>query len=232
MGDGSPPIARSGWSLEMGPIPGTFSACRGALARAISFLHECVRAVPWLAAMPLALALAGCGGGPPSTFDLTSAHDFGGPVASRGALAIYEPAASMPLDSERIVIRVGPSSVAYLKGAQWADRLPSLVQARLIESFENSHAFRAVGRPGLVAPYSLQSEIRRFEADATLGKAYVEISVRIVAADGRNITSKVFSAEATTAKDDAATVTAGLDEALTNVLHQIVLWTGPKVARA
>jgi len=185
-----------------------------------------------LIVVPAFLALTACGSAPPPTFDLNPVHDFAGVQGGRGELAIYEPSASLPLDSQRIVIRTGPDSVAYLKGAQWADRLPSLVQSRLIESFENAHALRAVGRPGMVADYSLQTEVRRFEADVQHGDVRVEISARIVTAGGRIVTSKIFSAETPAAKDDAATVTAALDQALANVLREIVVWATPKVAKA
>jgi cholesterol transport system auxiliary component len=185
------------------------------------------------AVLPVVLALAACGGGsPPLTFDLDAAREFGGVENSRGALAVYEPAAALPVDSQRIVMRTGPDTVAYLKGAQWADRLPALIQTRLIESFENAHSLRAVGRTGLVATYSLQSEIRRFEADVPRGLARVEISVRIVGGNGAILTSKVFAAEAPAAADDAATVTSALDRALADVLRQIVLWATPKVSKA
>jgi cholesterol transport system auxiliary component len=232
MGDGSP-MAHFEGLLQARPM--RLSISPAAVVRMIlpiAFLClEQFRRIGRFAAVPVALALSACGGAPPPTFDLNSARDFGDVKTGRGALAIYEPAASQPLDSQRVVVRTGPDAIAYLKGAQWADRLPSLVQARLIESFENSHGLRAVGRPGLVAAYSLQSEIRRFEAEAPQGRARVEISVRIVAADGRVLTSKIFSAEVATAKDDPATVTTALDEALADVLRQIVLWTTPQVAK-
>lgn len=182
--------------------------------------------------VPAYLALAACGGAPPATFDLSAAHDFAGLHEGRGELAILEPAASLPVASQRIVMRTAPEAVAYLKGAQWADDLPSLIQARLIDSFENAHALRAVGRPGLVANWSLQTEVRRFEADVTSGQAHVEISANLLTASGRIVASKIFSAQTPAPKDDAATVTAALDQALTNVLRQIVLWVAPKVARA
>ncbi len=232
MGDGSP-LAPAGWLLRARSVRRALSTFPGIFGRLACGCFEQAGRASRFSALPVALALTACGGSsPPLTFDLHSAQEFGGVKTGRGALAIYEPAASLPLDSERIVMRTGPEAVAYLKGAQWADRLPSLVQARLIDSFENAHGLSAVGRPGIVAAYSLQSEIRRFEAEAPQGRARVEISARIVAANGHILTSKIFSAEAATAKDDAASVTAALNEALANVLRQIVLWTTPKVARA
>jgi cholesterol transport system auxiliary component len=181
--------------------------------------------------VPAYLMLAACGGAPPATFDLNAAHDFSGMHEGSGSLAVLEPSASMPFASERIVMRTAPEAVAYLKGAQWADELPRLIQARLIDSFENAHALRAVGRPGLVANWSLQTEVRRFEADVTNGQARIEISANLLTANGHIVTSKVFSAQVPAPKDDATTVTAALDQALTSVLHQIVLWVAPKAAR-
>jgi cholesterol transport system auxiliary component len=185
-----------------------------------------------VAAASAFLAVAACSSGPPATFDLNSVYDFTAVRGNGGQLAIYEPSAATPLNSERILMRIGSDNVAYLKGAQWAGRLPALVQLRLIESFENTHALRAVGRPGLVADYNLQAEIRHFEADVEHGQAHVEIAVKIVTASGRSVASRIVSAEAPAAKDDAVSVTSALDAALADVLRQIVLWALPKVGRA
>ena len=178
-----------------------------------------------------ALMLAGCGGGPPATFDLAAVQNFAGAQNGRGELVVYAPTAALPVDSQRIVIRTGPEAVAYLKGAQWADRVPELVQTRLIESFQNAHVLRAVGRPGLVANYNLQTDVRRFEVDVEHGVARVEISAQIVTAGGASVASKIFTAEAPAANDEAATVTAALNQALATVLRDIVVWAAPKVTK-
>jgi cholesterol transport system auxiliary component len=217
-----------GWLPQMGAAVRQ-SSTPSTAAIGLEYLGRLLR----FAVFPVVLALAGCGGGgPPLTFDLDAAHEFSGVQTNRGSLAIYEPVAALPVASQRIVIRTGPEMVAYLKGAQWADRLPALVQTRLIESFENAHSLHAVGGIGLVASYSLQSEIRRFEADVSRGLASVEISVRIVGSNGAILASKVFAAEEPAVKDDAATVTSALDQALADVLRQIVLWATPKVSKA
>ena len=106
--------------------------------------------------------LAGCGSAPLETFDLSAPSALSARIP-RGQMVIAEPVATLPVDSDRIVIRTGPESVAYLTGAQWPDRLPRLLQTRLIETFENARLLRNVGRPGLTADYSLTTEIRRFK---------------------------------------------------------------------
>lgn len=128
-----------------------------------------------------ALLLAGCGGSQLASFDLAAA-----PMgkmragAIRGVLAVAEPVADGPLDSERIVIRTGPDQLAYLSGAKWAGNLPSLLQSKIIASFENAHLVKSVVRPGGASDYSLHVDIRRFEVDVVDNIARIELSARIV----------------------------------------------------
>ncbi len=176
-----------------------------------------------------ALLLAGCISKPPMTFDLDPSVQFGHVRGSRGQLAVYEPTASLPLDSRRVVVRAGAGTIAYLHGAQWASNLPSLVQDRLIGAFEAAHALRAVGRPGLLADRSLNTDIQHFEVDVTRKQAIVEIYARLIAGDGRVITDKMFSATAPAASDHPAAVVAALTQAFAEVLHDIVIWVRPRV---
>ena len=176
------------------------------------------------------LGLNGCAGGPtPETFDLTSPANFAS-RAPRGQLVVAEPVATLPVDSDRLVIRTGPETVAYLSGAQWADRLPRLVQTRLIASFENSHALKNVGRPGLAADNNLTTEIRRFEVDVTAGQAIVELSVKLVNdRSGRIRAAKIFTAQTPAPSKGPAAMAAALDSAFAECLRQIVQWTSGQV---
>jgi cholesterol transport system auxiliary component len=139
------------------------------------------------------------------------------------------PDATLPANSDRIVVRADPQSVAYLSGAQWADKLPSLIQSRLIESFQNAHLLRAVGRPGILADFSLQTSIRRFEFDAARGEATVEISAQILGQSGRIIAGRLFSGTVPVVSADSSAVAAALDAALAKVMREIVIWTAPKI---
>ncbi len=162
------------------------------------------------------------------TYDLNPIEPGLTARAPHGELSIAMPTAISLIDSPRIVVRTGPDH-AYLKGAQWANRLPALLQTRLIESFEKSHRLAAVGGPGLAAKYTLVTDIRRFEADVTHGVAVVEFYVQLVGAGGQITASQDFVGEAPSPHDDGATVSAALDQALAKVLRQIVTWTVPKL---
>jgi cholesterol transport system auxiliary component len=181
-----------------------------------------------LAGLPFSL-LAACSSAPLAIYDLTAASGGFAARAGPGQLAILRPDATLPTDSDRIVVRADTLSVAYLTGAQWADKLPALVQSRLIESFQNAHLLRAVGRPGMLADFSLQTSIRRFELNAARSEATVEISAQILGQSGRIIAGRLFSGTVPVASSDPALVAAALDAALARVMRDIVIWTAPKI---
>ena len=179
------------------------------------------------AAFALALALAGCGSSPLLTYDLTAPRDP--PARAIGMqIVVTEPAAIAPLDADRIVVRSATQGLTVLPGAQWSDRLPELVQSRMIQAFENARLLKAVGRPGdrLVPDYNLVSEIRRFEIDAARGEAIVEIAVKLVGdRSGRIAAARVFEARAPSGAGTGAEASATLDRALAQVLRELVAWT-------
>lgn len=190
---------------------------------------------PWrfLLAFGLAASLGACASSSPvDTFDLT-AVTFSRPVrAPRGQVVVTEPLTLAPADSDRIVIRPTPETVATIKGAQWVERLPRLVQTRLIQSFENGHVLRAVTRPDsrINAQYELNTEIRRFEIDLTRGEAVVEFSVKLISqTNGRIAAAQIFTATAPAPSDTGAAASHALDEALGEVLRRIVGWTSAQV---
>jgi len=172
------------------------------------------------------LLLAGCGGGPaPATFDLSAARDFGR-IGGGGQLAVTEPVALQPINSERIIVRQG-ASVSFVGGGQWSEKLPALVQARLIQTFENGSRIATVGRPSTLANAGamLASELRAFEIDAVRHVAVVEITARIVQASGPVTAARIFRAEVpVNGAIDAASATRALDEAQQQVMVQIVRW--------
>ena len=183
-----------------------------------------------LLALP-ALLLAGCGGSQLASFDLAAAPSEKVRAGSiRGVLAVAEPNADGPLDSERIVIRTGPDQLAYLSGAKWADTLPSLLQSKIIASFENARLMKSVVRPGGASDYSLHVDVRRFEVDVVNNQARIELSARIMSdRTGKPVAAKVFSATAPADRTADGKAAEALDAALAGVLGQMVRWTAAAV---
>jgi cholesterol transport system auxiliary component len=184
------------------------------------------------AALVVLLALAGCGAtvSSPVTFDLSVPAGRALSSAGRSQLLIADPTALQALSSDRIVVTTGPT-ISYLGGAQWSDQLPTLVQARLITSFENSG--RAVARPGggVSADYTLNLNLRRFEiASGEQPEAVVEISAAIVSLrDGRIAAARVFTNAVPVATVSARDGAPALDQAAAAVFGDIVRWVAGRV---
>ena len=168
------------------------------------------------------------GGPPPATYDLTAPVSFGEIGATGAQLAVTEPTAVGALNSERIVVRPSPAVVTYLAGVKWNDRLPVLVQARLIETFQNTQRVAAVAPPGgaQVSDFGLVTDLRDFSVKAYEGTAAVEVSARIISDDtGRVVASRIFTTVVPLTSDDAEVMTAGLNEAFDGLARDIVDWT-------
>lgn len=175
--------------------------------------------------------LSACGAPARDTYDLsiTNVTAAGAPKHQKIQILVEQPDAVKALDGQDIVIKQG-GSIAYLKKAQWSDRLPDLVQARLVQAFDNSNHFGGVGRPGdgLAINYRILTDIRSFDVAIVNGHniASLEIAVKIMDDRNGNITaSKVFIAEAPVSGTDNNHYAAALDNAFKKITNDIVSWT-------
>ncbi|MCB1472984.1 MAG: membrane integrity-associated transporter subunit PqiC [Rhodobiaceae bacterium] len=180
-----------------------------------------------------ACALAKPPGPVPETYDLTAPTEFSGRVGgTRAQLLIANPTSVSVLDTERIVLRPDPTVVTYLKGAQWTDKLPKLVQSRLVEAFENTGRIRAVGRPGegLLIDYQLVIDIRAFEVDTSAGLARVVFSLKLMNdRNGRVLASRQVGGQASVSSSDKDELVLALDAASRAAMDQAVRWTLAKI---
>jgi len=174
--------------------------------------------------------LVGCGGGAnKDTFGLSSVPEIEGPSAKNRQILVPEPTAVKALDSEQVVIRLSGVEIQYLSKARWGDRLPKMVQAKLVEAYENSGKLGGVGKPGqgLAIDYQVVTDIRAFEIDSSKGsQAVVEISAKII--NDRNGTvraQKVFRAAVPAGGGAADGMVKALDRSFSAVTTQIVDWT-------
>ncbi|MFG1463008.1 ABC-type transport auxiliary lipoprotein family protein [Xanthobacter sp. DSM 24535] len=180
-------------------------------------------------ALLAALALSACASAPVPTFDLSAPTNFTARGTGTGQLIVATPTALAVLDTEKILVEPAPGQITYLGDAQWGDKLPSLLQARMVQAFENGSKLRRVARPGdgVSAEYQLNIDIRTFGVRVENGTttAVVELSAKIIGnAAGRILAAQVFSARVPIATMNGATVTAALDAASNQVLVEIVRW--------
>ncbi|WP_394689094.1 ABC-type transport auxiliary lipoprotein family protein [Hoeflea sp.] len=187
-----------------------------------------------IVAITLLFVLAGCAGGlggstPPDTYGLSPAPAVTGDSARNRQILISEPTALKALDSEQIVIRPSASAIQYLADSQWSDRLPKIVQDKLVQAFENSGRVGGVGRPGegLAIDYNIITAIRSFEIKADAGEqALVEISAKVL--NDRNgvvVATRVFSATSPVTGSGNAAYVRALDRAFEAVVAEMVSWT-------
>jgi cholesterol transport system auxiliary component len=187
-----------------------------------------------LAAAALVLFLPGCallGGGskPLDTYDLTAPQPTPSKRAHRLQVLIANPTAIKAFDSQNIVIEPRPGAIEYLKGVQWADRLPQVVRARLAETFQKSGRFGGVGQPRevIAIDYQIIADNRSFDITVDGGeRADVELYVRVL--NDRNgvvRAAKLFSATAPVSGAGNDAYVHALDRAFGQVANEILDWS-------
>ena len=172
--------------------------------------------------------MAGCAAvipqAPNAIFDLSAP---GRPSQARGSVQILvpQPTAVKALDNDRIAARPTPAQYAYLPNAVWSDLLPKLLQARLIETLQNSGRVRAAAQPGqgLLINYQLLLNVRAFEYQNE--GAVAEFGVKLMDdTNGRVIRSRTFRQVVPVASLDNATIVAGLDAAMDAAFLEVTRW--------
>jgi phospholipid/cholesterol/gamma-HCH transport system substrate-binding protein len=171
------------------------------------------------------------GGGTPAqkiTYDLSAPQNLG-PASKtiKGQLAIPEPTAVAMLETQRFLF----SPVKDYPGFAdviWADAIPKLLQARLIESFENydiAHAPLRVADIGQT-DFQLLIDVRRYRIATDAGPvAEVGLSARIVDKNGKVVASRLFEDSEKFDKLEPAAAAAAFDGAFGRIAKDMIGWT-------
>ncbi len=165
---------------------------------------------------------------PPVTNDLLASSRRGlGHLAIQ--LTVNEPSAVEALASSRIAIKTGPHEISYFAAAVWTDKLPRLLQLRLVETFENSRILRAVstGSDRLRGDFGLALAIRDFQIEVNNGaaQAHVRLFVKMIDEDkGQLVASREFSAQVRAHNDRVDAGVDALKEAFAAVSVKIMRW--------
>lgn len=186
--------------------------------------------------------LSGCvsisNGSLPDTFTLTQTSTHATlETKGRKQLLISEPLALKTLDSEQIVVRTSDAALQFLSDAQWNDRLPKILQNKVLTAFENTGQLAGVGLPGegLAIDHQLLITVRAFEilvspTRGTPSEAKVELSAKIL--NDRNgvvRANRVFNAVKPISGNSNNAYIEALNEASTSVVTDIVGWALPYV---
>jgi len=171
------------------------------------------------------------GGGTPVqkiTYDLRAAQNLG-PASKiiKGQLAIPEPTAVAMLETQRFLFSPAKDYPGFAD-ALWADAIPKLLQARLIESFENydiAHAPLRVADIGQT-DFQLLIDVRRFRISTDAEPvAEVGLSARIVDKNGKVVASRLFEDSQKFDKVEPPAAVAAFSDAFGRIAKDMIAWT-------
>ena len=160
-------------------------------------------------------------------YDLRAVADFPEPRKElRGQLAIPEPTAVVMLQTQRFLFAPGVERDGFAE-AQWSDALPALLQAKLLQSFENFDIAHAPSRDGSDADRRLLIDLRAFRLGGVLDDIVAEISFSAKLADksGHVVAARVFSVSTKLDRVDPAGAVAAFNDGFANVARDLVTWT-------
>jgi phospholipid/cholesterol/gamma-HCH transport system substrate-binding protein len=171
------------------------------------------------------------GGGAPAqkiTYDLRAPQDLG-PASKtlKGQLAIPEPTGVAMLETQRMLFSPAkdyPNFSDFL----WADSIPKLLQARLMDSFENydiAHAPLRAADAGQ-SDFQLLIDVRRFRI-TTDSDPMVEIglSARLLDKNGKVIASRLFEENRKLERIDPPAAVDAFNDAFGRIAKEMVGWT-------
>jgi phospholipid/cholesterol/gamma-HCH transport system substrate-binding protein len=170
----------------------------------------------------------GAASAPQVVYDLTAPRAF--PAIARqpkGQLTVAEPTALIVFETRKFLVRPTPSDDPSFAKAEWSDNVPKLLQAKIIQAFENAGLSRAVSRPaeGVTAEQQLAIDIRKFQISTSPEPtAEVEFAAKILSDNGRIAEAKVFRASVPAKEVNAASAAAALDEAFGKCATELVVW--------
>jgi cholesterol transport system auxiliary component len=196
------------------------------------------------------MLLAGCSidlpgsAPPPRLYVLTPKSTFPKDLPNvKWQLLIEIPHSPAGVNTQRIVLRDSPIELKYFDRSNWTDLAPKMVQALMVESFENSGHILAVGREaiGLRADYVLKTELREFQAeyvsklsesgkdvdiDSEAPQVRVAMNVKLVKLPRRSIVaSKTFENVMAADENSMKSIMGAFDTALGKTLKGVVSWT-------
>ena len=197
-----------------------------------------------LAPLAVAFALAGCGdilpkpAPPPALYRLTAVADFpSGGAPAPVQLQVEVPGAEAALDTTRIALSRSATTLDYFADAAWTDRLPLVLQAQLLASFQNAHRLLPIAGAASAAHGDaiLTVDLRHFEAQyggAGPPQWRIELNADLISsADRKVIATRLFSGSVTAPQNSMTAIVDSADQAWRGVATQIVDWAADTLVR-
>ena len=185
-----------------------------------------------LASAALALSACSLGGKAPDLL-LTLTPEATVPTAkeaaasAQSAIAIGKPVIPQALDTARIPVTSGPTSLAYLKDAYWVDTPDNLFRLLLNETV-SARTGRTVIDPVQVSftvGTMLNGQLQNFGLDARTMEAVVTFDAALSRTEGGVVTRR-FEARVPVPEAERDAVAPALNQAANQVATQVADWIG------
>lgn len=173
--------------------------------------------------------MTGVTGPPPKiTYDLRALQNLSpSGKAINVQWALPEPTAIAMLETQRFLFSPAQEYPGFAE-AMWADALPKLLQARLIESFENYDIAHAPLRMADVGQteFQLLLDVRRFRISLEPAPAAeIGLSARIVDKNGKVVASRLFEESEKFASVTPPEAVAAFSTAFGRIAKEMIAWT-------
>lgn len=189
-----------------------------------------------LLALAAAISLGGCisfGAEPPPTLLTLTATARIAPGTTATAesgktVTVLVPRVSQALATNRVPVQASPTSIAYVKDAQWVETPNRLFQQLLSETIE-AQTGRQVLSPRQFAHdpgIRVSGQLSNFGVDAASRSAVVTYDAAISRSEGAATETRRFEARVPVSKIDADTVAAALNQAANQVAADVATWIG------
>jgi phospholipid/cholesterol/gamma-HCH transport system substrate-binding protein len=169
------------------------------------------------------------GGG--SSKPTTTVYELAAPTvaaldnAPSAQLTVSDPTAVVSFDTQKILYRSESGETVPAEDGQWSDSLPKLMQAKIIQTFENAGYMRVVrAADNLPSDRQLLLDLRRFSV-STGPERIAEVAFTAKIVDGSQVAEgRMFRATAPVQGEGAAAAAAGLNAAFGQAATALVKW--------
>jgi len=162
------------------------------------------------------------------TYDLRALQNPGPPGKTLDApWTIPEPTAVAMLETQRFLFSPAQDYPGFAE-AMWADSLPKLLQARLIESFENYDLAHAPLRMADVGQteFQLVIDVRRFRISVDAKPvAEIALSAKIVDKNGKVVAARLFEESEKFDQVVPPQAVAAFNDAFGRIAKNMIAWT-------
>lgn len=142
-------------------------------------------------------------------------------------LAVAEPTATARLQTQRFLFAAGGEPEGDFANVEWSDSLPNLIQAKLLQSFENYDIAHAPLRADnfTTGGSRLVIDLRQFEVDPSSSPhVSIALSVKLLDGEGSMRAARIFEETAPLDSVTPAKVAAAFNQAFGTLARKLVLW--------